>query len=893
MRNSIAILVLAVVLVLTATACVSAQDANPISVLQSDASIKDKAEACRTLALQGGRETVPVLAAMLEDEKLSHMARGALEPMPCSEAGAALRDALGKTTGRIKVGIVNSLAIRRDKQAVPELIKLLSDGDVAVAQAAAESLGVIATPEATKALEDALAQPAVAPANLEALCDGLFKCAEKLEGQREQTIAIYDLLLKVPNTSCQVHAGALRGAVLTRGPEQGLPLLLEAFRAENEDGFAAALRISRELKGEETVTAALAELLPVLAVERKVRFIEALGARGGQAAGPAVLAEVKEGSAEIRVAALRALTRMSYSPALKLMEELAGAEDVEVAKAAQNSLSYFHGAEGDAALGAMLNSEQAATRRIAVELIGRGGLDKPVVLLMKAAETDADESVRVAALGTLRDSAGIEEMPRLLDNLLKARSQPEMQAAEKVLGALCERQKRTATGGVVIQKALYGSLPDGPSADVSVKVTQIVASGSRSVDASNSNFGDTAPGLVKKLRIDYTDNGTALSKTVKENETLKLAIVSAPAVVVDAFCSALDNAQGEAKLAMLRLVGATGSTKALDAVRAAAAADDATIKEMALRTLCEWPTPDALPTLMEMAKTSPDATLKVLALRGAVRLLGQTNAATTELLGQYAALMDGAGTADEKKSVLGGLAQVQDVGAMELAMRQFADESVKAEAVQAAIAIAKNLGKSAREDATFFNGKDLTGWQGSEKYWQFDDGVIVGLGKEPPAKNEFIWSNVEVRDFYLVVDVKLEPNSGNGGVQFRSKKVDERGTALGYQADAGQDVWGRLYHEHGRGKLDWTDTAEKAVVPGEWNHCEILAVGPAIWIALNGKLGAAYLEKGEEGERSGLIAAQLHAGISQTASYRFLKLVHDPKVALEGVATEDLIAQLK
>ena len=34
-----------------------------------------------------------------------------------------------------------------------------------------------------------------------------------------------------------------------------------------------------------------------------------------------------------------------------------------------------------------------------------------------------------------------------------------------------------------------------------------------------------------------------------------------------------------------------------------------------------------------------------LALRGAVRLLGQTSATTTELLGQYAALMDGAGTA--------------------------------------------------------------------------------------------------------------------------------------------------------------------------------------------------------------------------------------------------------
>jgi hypothetical protein len=106
-------------------------------------------------------------------------------------------------------------------------------------------------------------------------------------------------------------------------------------------------------------------------------------------------------------------------------------------------------------------------------------------------------------------------------------------------------------------------------------------------------------------------------------------------------------------------------------------------------------------------------------------------------------------------------------------------------------------------------------------------------------------------------------------------------------------VWGRLYHEHGRGKLDWTDRADKAVKPGDWNHYEILAVGPAIWLAVNGKLGAAFLDPQGEGERTGGVAVQIHGGPPQTVRYKFLKLVRDPEVTLAGMKPEQLIARLE
>ncbi|MDI9443880.1 MAG: hypothetical protein QM844_06905, partial [Planctomycetota bacterium] len=80
---------LAAVMLLAAAAS-AADEAQLIAVLQSDAGQKEKADACRELAHVGTRRAVPALAALLDDEKLSHMARYALEPIPDPAASAAL-----------------------------------------------------------------------------------------------------------------------------------------------------------------------------------------------------------------------------------------------------------------------------------------------------------------------------------------------------------------------------------------------------------------------------------------------------------------------------------------------------------------------------------------------------------------------------------------------------------------------------------------------------------------------------------------------------------------------------------------------------------------------------------------------------------------------------------
>ena len=146
------------------------QEKKLIAVLQSSAPDKEKADACRELARIGTKDAIAPLAALLPDEKLSHMARYGLETIPSPAVDEALRAAAGKLHGKLLVGVIGSIGVRRDTKAVKLLANLLHDSDNDVTQAAARALGKVGDQAAAKALLDAL--PSVSQANQLAFCEG-------------------------------------------------------------------------------------------------------------------------------------------------------------------------------------------------------------------------------------------------------------------------------------------------------------------------------------------------------------------------------------------------------------------------------------------------------------------------------------------------------------------------------------------------------------------------------------------------------------------------------------------------------------------------------------------------------------------------------------------------
>ncbi len=404
------------------------------AVLRSNAPNGAKDLACRQLAIIGTAEQVPALAALLSDEKLSHIARFALERIPGPVADEALRQTMGKARGTLLVGVINSVGQRRDEKAVGELGRLLGDADPAVAAAAAAALGKIG-PAAADTLVQALGS---APARVRpAVAHACALCAEALaaQGKRDEAAALYDRLrhAKVPKT---VRIAATRGAVLAR-QAAGVPLLVEQLRESDAGMFALAVLLVRELPGPEATKAAAAEL-GKLAPEKQIPLLQALADRGDKAATPAVLRLAQSGDAKVKAAAILALARLTDASAVPALLDAAAGSDGEVAQAAMVALATLPGKEIDAAIVATGESADAKLRRAAIELIGHRRITAATPVLLKAA-ADADESICLAAVKALGDTAGLPDLPAMADLLIKAKGPKDLAALEAALAAVSAR----------------------------------------------------------------------------------------------------------------------------------------------------------------------------------------------------------------------------------------------------------------------------------------------------------------------------------------------------------------------------------------------------------------------------------------------------------------------
>ena len=580
------------------------QEAKLIAVLTSDSPQKEKVDACRQLSVIGTKDAVAPLAALLGDEKLSHMARYALEPIPDPAVDEALRDALGKLKGRPLVGVIISIGVRRDTKAVPALGKMLRDSDADVAQAAARALGRIGDSAAAKALQAAL--PNAPAASQLAICEGLFRCAEALaaKGQRGEAIAIYDQLcsLKEPH---QVRTGAVRGAILARGKD-GLTILREYLRSDDYLLFSAAVQAAMELPRDKVVTEVLTAEIAKLPADNQILVIQTLGKRADPAALPALFALAKGGDKTgVRLAAIRALSAIGHASAVPVLVGLFADADRQISEAARESLAGLPGEQTDAAVMAMFNSGDTSQRLTALELIGRRRMTASVPTLLKAAG-GADPQVRPAAIRMVGELGGPDQLPVLLDLLMGTKAAQDVEAAEQALSDI-----------------FAGA--DNPQS--------------------------------------YTDKITGL----------------------------LAQAQPAQKGVLLRILSTIGGPDALKAVRAAVDDPNAEVRAAAIRALSRWKGADAAPDLLRLAKTSPDPSGRIAALRGYIGLVRDESLSTENKLAmckEAAAMIQ---RDEEKKLLLGVLGEVPAVEALSMAMAHLSNPATKDEAAFAAVAIGEKI----------------------------------------------------------------------------------------------------------------------------------------------------------------------------------------------------------
>jgi len=411
------------------------KESDLIAVLVSNAPKAEKAITCKELAIYGSEQAVPALAPLLADKELSSWARIALEAIPGSAADDALCNALSKLEGRLLIGAINSIAVRRNVQAVGPLTKKLDDRNADVASAAAVALGHIGGEQAARALTSSLADAPVGVRS--AIAEGCILCAEWfLEHDRsEDAVKLYDTIRRadVPN---QRHLEAIRGAILARRAA-GVPLLVEQLESQDKNRLGIGLRTARELPGRD-VTDALAGELDRLSPARRPLLLLAIADRRDSAVLPTVHKAAQSGPKDLRLTAINILIDLGNVSCVPILLGAATGGDTELERAAMETLIRLPGKEVDADLLARLPQARGKLKQVLIELAGQRQISEALVAVVSSL-TESNAGIRNAGIQTVGIIGQDPQAADLVKLLQKTDNSGERAGIEKALLAISGR----------------------------------------------------------------------------------------------------------------------------------------------------------------------------------------------------------------------------------------------------------------------------------------------------------------------------------------------------------------------------------------------------------------------------------------------------------------------
>lgn len=211
-----------------------------------------------------------------------------------------------------------------------------------------------------------------------------------------------------------------------------------------------------------------------------------------------------------------------------------------------------------------------------------------------------------------------------------------------------------------------------------------------------------------------------------------------------------------------------------------------------------------------------------------------------------------------------------------------------------------------------FDGQTLKNWDGDTDVWHVEDGAIVGESspEHPSGTTNILWRGGEPANFELKLEMKLEGNGANGGVQYRSFHVEPKFEPLpadltpeqmmqrqqrqdldrkhakwnlsGYQADFdySNQYTGQLYEQSSpRGIIAWrgqvvatepnkkpvllallgtSDEMKAFIKPDQWNQVEIIADGNLLTHIINGHIMSVLLDTDTKfSQAKGVIALEI------------------------------------
>jgi len=323
------------------------------------------------------------------------------------------------------------------------------------------------------------------------------------------------------------------------------------------------------------------------------------------------------------------------------------------------------------AIAQSLAAPDPEVRRAAIAALGRVGDASSVALFARVLASSDDAEERRTIESAL---IGLSGGPAIDKAILGELNQSSSTARASLIGVLARRQGPVANpvffeeadnaDPVVAQAAFRALAKTAGASDLSAVLRKLLAVRDAAVRAEAEN---AAAQVIGKL-----DDAPSRS-----------------AAVLDA----LRRAQGDDSIiALLRLLPRCGDAQALVVLKAAQQDSSARVRETAVRALAEWPDTSAWDVLVGIYRQGSTETLRSLALRGLVRLVGDGNAHPDAILMErYRQLLSASRGDADLKLILGALGAAAHADALQLASPLLANAGTRPEAEAAVRKIAESI----------------------------------------------------------------------------------------------------------------------------------------------------------------------------------------------------------
>lgn len=386
----------------------------------------------------------------------------------------------------------------------------------------------------------------------------------------------------------------------------------------------------------------------------------------------------------VRIAALDGMLKLeSDARKVTMLTDLLKGDDSRMKAVSARRLVSIPGRELTLAITAMLKSDNHETQVLLLNTLSERGdrsaspaiqqlavktkndavKTAAIEALIHAGQTDAVSTLAMIAsqsTGQLRNTARNAltkiNAPNTNQAIIQAVGNAETATQSELIRALGERGAESATSQL-IELATNLKLEEKPRREA-IRVLADLAK----------------PVHLKKLLVLLKSAETpSLLQTTTRTVTQVINKHDNPQSLVGDILASADETTNDALAAIIQILSKIGGNKALAFVRKNIKSNSPVVANAANRAIFDWPDEQAADDAIDIIKTTQNQTYRILAMRGLVRMSNTSTQSAAKRIALLKRALEVAGSVDDKKLILSGLAEIPHKDAIDV-IRPFIDD---------------------------------------------------------------------------------------------------------------------------------------------------------------------------------------------------------------------------